>query len=258
MVSNRQLFDTKIYIISILCTYFPDAIPVHRQRQILKRLERTSTSKQECDIIAAYILNRLEINADTTARSASGQSHANPGIASIWTDERIRRHRLVTANAANILPALEVPLPEERPLAKPTESNQYHMDALRSKLDHASDDTNISTLLMDQSTLNGTLAVNQTAGGKFNLRRLLTNSVYPAECSQQTGNLLNASCIVDHQTNASRLTRPRRSKHSAALQASWMNDSIVDESLVLSLSQTAAPVADVTRKSNRSSVFIQM
>lgn len=229
-----------------------DPIVGRRRRQILKRLERTSTSKQELDLIASYILNRLEINADSSVKSAAGRSHANPGIATIWTDERIRRQRLTAAaNATDSLPALEVPLPEERPLARPTESNQFHLDALRSKLDHAGDDTNISSLLMDQTTLNGTLSnANQS---KFNLRRLLANSVYPSECSQQTGNLLNASCIVDHQPSAARQARSRRSQHNAEQQASWLNESMVDESLVLSLSQPAGAVADVTRKFDSSS-----
>lgn len=51
-------------------------------------IECTSVSECEIDISAAHILNRLEIFEQ------SGGSHANPGIASIWNDERCRRNKM--------------------------------------------------------------------------------------------------------------------------------------------------------------------
>lgn len=51
-------------------------------------VECTSVSECEIDISAGHILNRLEIF------DKSSECHANPGIASIWNDERCRRSKL--------------------------------------------------------------------------------------------------------------------------------------------------------------------
>ncbi len=51
-------------------------------------VECTSVSECEIDVSGAHILNRLEIF------DQSGGGHANPGIASIWNDERCRRSQM--------------------------------------------------------------------------------------------------------------------------------------------------------------------
>lgn len=51
-------------------------------------VECTSVSECEIDISAAHILNRFEIFDN------SNGCHANPGIASIWNDERCRRSKM--------------------------------------------------------------------------------------------------------------------------------------------------------------------
>lgn len=52
-----------------------------------KRIERMTVSKQECDIVAANILNRIQVDANSGGCS-------NPGIAFLWMDERNRRSKL--------------------------------------------------------------------------------------------------------------------------------------------------------------------
>lgn len=60
------------------------------QTQILDRkIDRMSTSKQEIDINAAVILNRLQISM-----TDEESEHANPGIAFLWSDERGRRSKM--------------------------------------------------------------------------------------------------------------------------------------------------------------------
>ena len=74
---SLNLFITVFYV-EILEGVDPSAI--------LENIERISTSKIEIDVPASHILNRLEIN---TKKS----DHENPGIESIWTDERLRREK---------------------------------------------------------------------------------------------------------------------------------------------------------------------
>lgn len=52
-------------------------------------IERMSSCKQEIDIMGIYVLNRFQV-----AIKGNDNEHANPGIASIWSDERGRRIRL--------------------------------------------------------------------------------------------------------------------------------------------------------------------
>lgn len=222
-----------------------------KHRQIGKKLERTATSKQECDLVAAHILNRLEV--DTRVASTA---HANPGIASIWKDERIRRDRMpCTGDFAAPPPPLEIPPVEDRPLAQTSESNSFHLEALRTKLAHlrasaSNGSCNESSLMLDM-TLNATAAtgIAEPNQSRFNLKRLLTNAVYPAECSQQqSGNILNASCVLDHHSFASNRSKVSGRRSQQQQQSDWSstNDVTVDEDLVLSLSQTGT--LDVTRK----------
>lgn len=72
------------------------SVPDHRILD--KRVEKQTVSAQEIDIIAAFILNRLQVN------SSDATQHANPGIAFIWNDERARRSRLieVCSHALNV------------------------------------------------------------------------------------------------------------------------------------------------------------
>lgn len=61
--------------------------PIERHQILDPKIERMSTSKQELDINAAVILNRLQISHEDT-------EHANPGIAFLWSDEISRRNQM--------------------------------------------------------------------------------------------------------------------------------------------------------------------
>lgn len=53
-----------------------------------KSVERMTTSANEIDVQAIFILNRFQIAINENAE------HANPGIAFIWSDERGRRNKM--------------------------------------------------------------------------------------------------------------------------------------------------------------------
>lgn len=213
-------------------------------RKFTANTERTAVSRQEIDVGAAHILNRFEMDLPSKPTD-----HANPGIASIWKDEQVRRSRQPTAN----FPTLEIPPLEMRPLTKPTESDVFFRDALNTKLkqiddSHAADE---STTL-DQTCFTGSL-LNETKN-KFNLKHLLVNSVYPAECSQQSsGNILNASLIINHQSSrASGVSQPKEA--SQMFDSFRLDQTLVDEDIVHGLSQKQSQRhgtgswADVSRK----------
>lgn len=68
------------------------AIPFRnvQESQILdcNLVKKISCSSLEVDIASSFILNRFQIVAK------SNSAHTNPGIESIWNDERIRRQKL--------------------------------------------------------------------------------------------------------------------------------------------------------------------
>lgn len=78
-------FLLRKYLKNIFRFFFTENAKLDSQ---MHSIECTSVSKCEIDISAAHILNRLEI------LDKSRGCHANPGIASIWTDERCRRSKM--------------------------------------------------------------------------------------------------------------------------------------------------------------------
>lgn len=195
-------------------------------RKFVPNIERTAVSRQEIDISAAHILNRLEINL-----VASQTDHVNPGIASIWKDEKVRRSRQPNANH----PPLEIPQPEHRPMACATESDLFYREALITKLKESEDSQpGDESTTQDLTLLNGSV-LNETKN-KFHLRQLLANSVYPAECSQQSsGSLLNASLVLNHRYDG--IARQCHSRASNAFNSMCLDYTLVDEEIVNSLSQ---------------------
>lgn len=190
--------------------------------QVLERnILRISTSRHEVDIAAAFILNRFEL-------LSSQSGNTNPGIESIWEDERLRRQKMQDDQE---IPPLEVACSQDRICAKPTESDIFYRAALQSKLSFENQEDNVSNL----TALDSTIASDKKT--KFNLSKLLMNSVYPGECSQDmNATLANASKIPDHLSNISlfhKTIRPRsKSRTSVSSESSF-----VDEEMVLSLSQ---------------------
>lgn len=148
------------------------------------------------------------------------------------------------------IPPLEVACSQDRICAKPTESDIFYRAALQSKLSFENQEDNVSNLTALDSTIASdkvdcytlifvTLKVKFSTfqKTKFNLSKLLMNSVYPGECSQDmNATLANASKIPDHLSNISlfhKTIRPRsKSRTSVSSESSF-----VDEEMVLSLSQ---------------------
>lgn len=106
---------------------------------------------------------------------------------------------------------MELPKTQDRPKAKVTESDTYFKSLLAAKLDSA------------QSS-----SIAKPQNGKFNLPGLLGNAVYPAECpDEDDDSILNASCLPNLI----------KSKINLSNDLSFMNDTIVDEDAIQSLSQ---------------------
>lgn len=103
--------------------------------------------------------------------------------------------------------------------------------------------------IIDEQNSQRTLLLPDRTIKKFNLSAYLSQLVYPAECTNENGEtMLNASNIVDHLSsaiNGKRNIQKRSSSHG--------NDSIIDEELVMSLSQKCG--TDDTRKINPTGIL---
>lgn len=76
----------------------PLQLDMDGRQRLDKKIERMTTSANEIDIEATFILNRFQIALHENAE------HANPGIAFIWSDERGRRSKMrgkVSGNSWN-------------------------------------------------------------------------------------------------------------------------------------------------------------
>ncbi|XP_055919384.1 DNA polymerase zeta catalytic subunit isoform X2 [Eupeodes corollae] len=187
---------------------------------------KQSTSKLEVDISCCFILNRFQLENKTS-------THANPGIESIWQDEKVRRQNL--SKDLKTIPPLAIPPSQERPDVKPTNSEDFYRVALLSKLQQLENPAD--------ETMNETIEtikfVTTEKKKTFNLSKLLINAVYPEECTQDDL-LTNASVIDNHFPSGSLLDSSNRFSKSPSTQESdnsFMDETIVDEDLIRCLSQ---------------------
>lgn len=180
-------------------------------------IERQSVSRVELDVPSSYIMNRYQLDDNAS------KQHANPGIAFLWRDERIRRSRLTDA------PDIDPPDSQVRGQVSPSESDSFHRTALVEKLKHLEA---VDASGLNETQLDVTASDNQPIDGRtFNLSKLLTNSVYPVECSKETSqSILNASYVEQHLSKPSAFRRSFSDRYA--------DESIVDAALVLSLSQS--------------------
>ncbi|XP_023293724.2 DNA polymerase zeta catalytic subunit isoform X1 [Lucilia cuprina] len=219
-------------------------------------VKKISCSTLEIDIGSNFILNRFQLITKTNT------THTNPGIESIWNDERLRRQKLAKSveddeEKLNAIPRLEIPATQERPDIQPTESEIFYRTALLSKL-LAMETSILETTQISNQTLNSSLVSNVTLNPSntslnskqqkrtFNLTKILQNSVYPEECTQND-NLINASVIPNHLNNTSIFEQSLMAKSNetkeqeiiktAEDESVFLEDTIVDEELVLSLTQ---------------------
>ncbi|XP_037888398.1 DNA polymerase zeta catalytic subunit isoform X1 [Glossina fuscipes] len=208
----------------------------------------------EVDILAIFILNRFQL-----LYKSSGSKHTNPGIESIWHDEKMRRQETFERceHEQKEIPPLEIPPPQHRPLVKITENEEFYRTALLSKLMSSSSICSSGSTLADQ-TLNSVL-INNTAVGinsdkrKFNLSKLVQNSVYPEECTQPD-NIINASFVENHLSNHNtfeeRLTANNLKKLHTVDEEEEENvnldDTVIDEKLVMNLTQNSRIAFEAT------------
>lgn len=198
------------YVSYCVLTVEPQSLDVMFHRNLI---EKMSTCKFEYDIIAKFILNKLSLE------NINSSEHINPGISSIWQDERRRRDKLESSQ----IPPIQKEIPEGRPNAQPTESDLFFRRALVEKLRRIDEDPDFTfNISLDTTNLKNSK--------KFNLKALLSNAAYPAESSQiKKSQLIDASFI----DNPYRITSEPLQKHP-------QDDSdvtMIDEDIVISLSQ---------------------
>ncbi|XP_017012504.2 DNA polymerase zeta catalytic subunit isoform X1 [Drosophila takahashii] len=204
-------------------------------------VKKVACSALEVDVSSNFILNRFQLVAKSKG------SHTNPGIEAIWNDENLRRQKLVEKHTAagdeekvQAVPVLQLPPTQERHQVEVAESDVFYRTALESKLMTLEQSTISEQTLSDQTTLANATMQTTLPGSReqrrtFNLQKLLANAVYPEECSQDQQQLLvNASFIQNHVTcgngNNVSLSTPKN-------ESDYMDDTLVDEELILSLTQ---------------------
>lgn len=115
-----------------------------------------------------------------------------------------------------------------------------------------SDQTIDCTLQTNSSNIsvNSSLVISKQQKRTFNLVKMLQNSVYPEECSQNE-NLVNASFVENHLSNNNAFQQSlytdlsdldqSESRKILEDESIFLEDTIVDEELVLSLTQAQDP-----------------
>lgn len=198
----------------ILFFYFffpvePQSIDVVFHRNLI---EKMSTCKFEYDVIGKNILNKSGYD------SQNSSEHINPGISTIWMDERRRREKLDSSQ----IPPIEKEIPEYRPNCRPTESDQFFRKGLIEKLRRIDEDPD--------ATFNATLDISNLKAKKFNLKALLSNAAYPAESSQLNKTQLTNASFIDNPYHIGLDSTKNQIQEDSDV-------TMIDEEIVLSLSQ---------------------
>lgn len=136
---------------------------------------------------------------------------------------------------------------QDRGVIPPTDSELFHQAALDRRLEQFATDTP-STQSSDSSRIFDQTLNRSDANRKFNLNQFLQNSIYPMECSQNEGkssnerqSILNASFQIDHLKSSKPMSH-RSSNDSSSMRSQQFdpNDTVVDEELILNLTQKAS------------------
>lgn len=143
-----------------------------RQADDTSRFRKRSVSQLEVDFKAVHILNRLAAAEEDSTKAA------NPGIESLWEDERLRR----SAMDPDSVPPLGTVVSQPNK-SMPTESDLFFRAILRDKLAEKSDLSSLS--MMETSSLEGS-SPKPVFKKKFDLNNLLDGSAYAAEFSQSS------------------------------------------------------------------------
>lgn len=137
------------------------------------KFRKRSVSHLEVDFQAIYILNRLEINEDDTKKAA------NPGIESIWEDEKLRRNEMVAPVPleSSIFKVTEVPA---------TESDSFYRNVLVEKLLRTREKYSnpVKTETISEESSNESIKKPRKFQKTFDTKKMLDGSTYAVELSQ--------------------------------------------------------------------------
>ena len=178
-------------------------IPFDRIHERVDPNSRMSTSDYEIDISVMDILNRSLMEEEKRSE------YANPGIASIWNDEKIRRKHLNMEFAESLSQVSQVQ--EEEFI---TESDEFYRQLLIAKLKEPF----------------------------LGLGDMTTKS-YPVECSPYDP-IFEASFVQDHQKPSQNLNDSMNLSFNPADSFYHCDETTVDEDKIISLSQKSS--LDVT------------
>lgn len=236
------------------------------QMQDSNQVKKVSCSILELDVNSCFILNRFQLLQSAKSHNTTvSRPHTNPGIEALWADEKLRRQQLIKQFAGNVekleqIPALEVPPPDDRNQCPDTvESEIFHRTALWNKIleynksqsetilnDSLDVTTNMTTLLnqQQQREIMKDKMPGHSKSTIFSISKLLTNSIYPEECSQDSieknRDIINASTVLDH------LSRKDSTSSESDLEMDntnltqdnslcYLDDTVVDEELILNI-----------------------
>ena len=149
------------------------------------KFRKRSVSQLEVDFKAIFILNRLAAAEDDSTKAA------NPGIESLWEDERLRR----SAMDLETVPPL-VSMASQKNICPPTESDNFFRTILRDKLAEKTNES-LSATMMDSTSIEGESSEEIKVIKKFNLKNLLDRSAYAAELSQNSSATKSSQEDVD-------------------------------------------------------------
>lgn len=138
------------------------------------KFRKKSVSHMEVDFQAIHILNRLEINEDDTKKAA------NPGIESLWEDERQRRNEMINPPPleSSIFKVDKVPA---------TESDKFYQQVLAEKIQKSHDKfSNPVKVEHEESSKDSSKSKKSRKLKTFDIKRVLDASAYAAELSQNS------------------------------------------------------------------------
>jgi DNA polymerase zeta len=170
-------------------------VPTDRIQIRMDPEEKMATSEYEIDISSMDIMNR------TLMEEEKRSEYANPGIASIWNDERVRRKLL----DIEFLESLTQTSQDKRP-ENITDSDRFYRELLMTKLSEP--------------------IVNSGEAAK----------VYPAECTPYD-TICEASFVQDHQKASQSLNTTMNLSFNPADSMYNCDETIIDEDKIVSLSQ---------------------
>lgn len=146
--------------------YVPSQCVHTRQSNDKEIFRKKSVSELEVDFKAIHILNRLVVAEENSNKAA------NPGIESIWEDERLRR----SVMDPETVPPLETNVSQARDCLV-TESDIFFRTILSDKLKARSNESTMSQTMVESDS--------PVPKKKFNLKDFLDASTYAAEFTSQ-------------------------------------------------------------------------